>query len=333
MIIKSFDLKNNLKKKTNIYLLYGQNNELIDEVINRDIKTLFSKNLYSYDETEVLSDRDNFEISLFNKSFFENQKLIIINRVSDKILDLIKSIIEKKNDDIKIILKTGILEKKSKLRNFFEKKDNLIIVPFYEDNYQSLYALAQKFLSENKIKISPENINFILEKCKGSRVNLKNELIKIQNFSQNKSLIKFEDLLKVTTSAGDYKISELTDQCLAKNKNKTINILNENTPSIEDNILILKSFLFKLKRLKKIKENMVTKKNEDQVLAAYKPPIFWKDKAIIKKQLNCLSLEDISKFIKKVSELELLVKKNSNISGQITNNFIFETLDQSNNLI
>ena len=327
MIIKSYDLKNNLKKEVNIYLLYGQNTDLIDEIINKDIKKSFSDNFYNYEETEILSDKDNFKESIFNKSFFEKEKLIIINRATDKILDLIKDIVEKKDSDLKIILKSNILEKKSKLRNFFEKNNNLIIAPFYEDNYQTLLYLTQNFLRENKIKISTQNINYILEKAKGSRKNLRNELDKIKSFSLSKKLIEFDDLLKITSSAENYKISELTDQCLAKNRNKTINILNENISSIDDNILILKSFLYKLKRLKKLKEEIENKKNQDQALASYKPPIFWKDKDIIKKQLNTLSITDIKIFIKKVNELELLIKKNASLSNEITNNFIFETIN------
>ncbi len=333
MIVKSYELKNKLKNEINIYLLYGQNIDLIDEVINTDIKKIFSKNLYNYEETEVLSDRDTFKVNLFNKSFFDNEKLIIINRVSDKILDLIKDILEKKNDDIKIILKAGILEKKSKLRSYFEKNNDLIIVPFYEDNYQTLLYLTQNFFNENKIKISTQSINYILEKSKGSRVSLKNELEKIKSYSQKKLSIDLDDLIKITSSAENYKISELTDQCLAKNKDKTINILNENNSSIEDNILIIKSFLYKLKRLKKLKEEIKIKKNHDQVISSFRPPIFWKDKDIIKKQLKNLSTNDINVLIKKVVKIELLIKKNSNLSNEITNNFIFETIENPNNLI
>ncbi len=333
MIIKSYDLKNNLKKDVNIYLLYGQNTDLIDEVINNNIKKSFSDNLYNYEESEILLNKDNFEESIFNKSFFEKEKLIIINRVTDKILDLVKDIIEKKDSDLKIVLKTNILEKKSKLRNFFEKSKNLIIVPFYEDNYQTLLRLTQNFFKENKIKISTQNINYILGKTKGNRINLKNELEKIKNFSQNRSSIELNDLVKITNSAENYKISELTDQCLARNRNKTINILNENISTADDNILIIKSFLYKLKRLKQLKEEMENKKNHDQVLSSYKPPIFWKDKDIIKKQLNILSLNDIKIFIKKVNELELVVKKNVSLSNEITNNFILETINNSNNSV
>ncbi len=333
MIIKSYELKKNLNKDINIFLFYGQNSELIDETIQKEITTVFTKNSYCYDENEIMSNKSAFEESIFNKSFFESEKLIIINRVTDKILELIKDIREKKDNDLKIILKSGVLEKKSKLRNFFEKNNDLIIIPFYEDNYQALMFFAQNFCKENKIKISTQNINFVLEKTKGDRLNLKNELEKIKSFSQNKLTIEFNDLLKIINSSEDYKISELTDHCLAKNKQKIIRILNDNNSTMEDNILILKSFLYKLKRLEKLKKEIEIKKNQDQVISSYKPAIFWKDKDIIKKQLTTLSINDIKLFINKINALELLIKKNSNISTQITNNFIFETLEDTNNLI
>ena len=286
MIIKSYELKKNLNKDINIFLFYGQNSELIDETIQKEITTVFTKNSYCYDENEIMSNKSAFEESIFNKSFFESEKLIIINRVTDKILELIKDIREKKDNDLKIILKSGVLEKKSKLRNFFEKNNDLIIIPFYEDNYQALMFFAQNFCKENKIKISTQNINFVLEKTKGDRLNLKNELEKIKSFSQNKLTIEFNDLLKIINSSEDYKISELTDHCLAKNKQKIIRILNDNNSTMEDNILILKSFLYKLKRLEKLKKEIEIKKNQDQVISSYKPAIFWKDKDIIKKQLK-----------------------------------------------
>ena len=306
---------------------------MINEIIDKNIKPYFSKNLYNYEEAEILSNKDNFKESLFNKSFFEQNKLIIVNRVTDKLLELVEELLEKKDDDIRIILKTGILEKKSKLRNFFEKNKDLIVIPFYEDNYQTLHLLAENFFKHNKIKISNQNINFVLEKTKGNRINLKNELEKIKSFSQNKQSIEIEDLIKITSSGEDYKISELTDQCLAKNRKKTINILNENSNAIEDNILILKSFLYKLKRLKKLKEQTSINKSLDQAISSYRPPIFWKDKEIIKQQLMVLSDEEIKLLIKKINNLELTIKKNSGISNQIINNFILEKLGNSNSLI
>ena len=326
MIIKHYELKNNLKVKNNYFLLYGQNSGLIEEIIDKDLKPIFSKNIFKYDELEILSDINAFKEGLVNKSFFENDKLIIINRVSDKILDIIKEISDKNDENLKIILKSGNLEKKSKLRNFFEKSKNLIIIPFYEDTHQSLLFLAQNFFRENKIKISPQNINYIIENSKGNRINLKNELEKIKNFSQKKLSVELNEIIKLTNLAENYNISELTDQCLARNKKKTLNILNENNPSPEDNILILKNFLYKLKRLKKLKLELENKKNTDAVISSYKPPIFWKDKDIIKQQLKIWSLPQIKSLINKTNDMELLIKKNSQASNQIVNNFILEKL-------
>ena len=145
MIVKHYNLKNNLKKNINFFLLYGSNNGLIDETIEKIFKPIFSKNIYRHDEEEILDDVGSFKERILNKSFFDNDKLVIINRASDKILRVIEEIIEKKTEDIKIIIKSGVLEKKSKLRGFFEKNNNTIIVPFYEDNYQSLMMIAQNF--------------------------------------------------------------------------------------------------------------------------------------------------------------------------------------------
>tara|TARA_Y100000992_G_scaffold131706_1_gene86914 strand:- start:413 stop:1408 length:996 start_codon:yes stop_codon:yes gene_type:complete len=331
MIVKYFDLKKEIKKNNNFYLLYGQNSGLIEETINNTLKPNFSKNLYSLDEKEILANENHFKEGILNKSFFDDDKLIIINRATDKILDTIKEIIEKKIDDLKIILKSEILEKKSKLRNYFEKNKDTIIVPFYEDNYQSLLFLAQKFIKEKKIKISSQNINFIIERSKGNRINLKNELEKIFIYSLEKDSINLEEIVKLTNLAENYNISNLIDQCLAGNKKKTVQILNENNPSSDDNILIVKNFLYKLKRLKKLKENLEINENVEIILSSYKPTIFWKDKEIIKQQLKVWTLKKIRAQIREINELENQIKKNSQISNLTVNNFIFDSLNTINN--
>ena len=331
MILKHYDLKKKLEKNINFYLLYGPNSGLIEETINDVFKPAFSKNIYHYDENEVLANTNEFKERVFNKSFFENDKLIIINRSSDKLLYLVDEIIEKKIEDIKIVLKSNILEKRSKLRNFFEKKKETIIVPYYEDNNQTLLSLAQNYFKEKKIKISNQNINFIIERAKGNRINLKNELEKISNYSHKKLTIDFNEILKLTNLAENYNVSDLTDQSLAKNKKKTLHILNENSPSAEENILILKTFLYKLKRLKKLKIELEINKSTENVISSYKPPIFWKDKDIVKQQLKIWSLNQIKMLIKKINNLELLLKKNSQISSHLINDFILEQLEITNN--
>ena len=150
MIVKFFDLKKNLKSNINFYLLYGPNSGLIEETINNTLKPDLSINIFNYDESEILSNLDEFKDGIFSKSFFDKDKLIIINRATDKILHIIEEIIDKDIKDLKIIIKSGVLEKKSKLRKFFETNKGVIIIPFYEDNYQSLTSIAQIFFREKK---------------------------------------------------------------------------------------------------------------------------------------------------------------------------------------
>ena len=260
MIIKSFEIKNKINKKTNFYLLYGPNTGLLENTIENFLKPIFSKNIFRYEESEIINNIDVFKSNIFNKSFFENEKLIIIDRSSDKIYNLIKEIIELNPDDIKIIIKSTNLEKKSKLRNFFEKNKEVVIIPHYEDNYQTLSLLTENFLKEKKIILSKEIINIIIGKARGNREVLKNELEKIYFLSRTRSTISQEQIIKLTNLIENYDISELINECLIKNKNKTIKILNENNLTFEDNIIIMKSFLNKLKRLQKLKEEILSTK-------------------------------------------------------------------------
>ena len=334
MILKSFNLKKYLiKSNTNIFLLYGENTGLIDQTIKDIFLPIFPKSVSNYDESEILRDVENFKSALFNKSFFEDEKLIIINRGTDKILSIIEELIEKKTQDIKVIIKSNFLEKKSRLRKFFEKDENTVIVAYYEDSYQTLYQLVQNFFKEKKLSISSENINLIIDRSKTNRNNIRTELEKILIFSKNKTTVQTKDLVKLINLSENHDISELVDQCLSKNKKKTINILNENNLNTDENILILRSFLNKLKRLKKLRINLEENKNIEQVLSSFRPQIFWKDKDVIKQQLNNMSLVEIDYLIKKINKLELEIKRNFLLSNQIMTNFILENLDRTNSAI
>lgn len=330
MIVKSLDLKKNLKDNKN-FLLYGVNSGLINQTINDVLKPNFSKNIHNYDEQEILSNPDQFKEDILNKSFFENDKLIIINRASDKIKNILEEAIEKQIDDLTIIVKSGVLDKKSKLRNFFEKGKNTITIAFYEDGYRELNSIIQKFFYDKKIKISSQSINILIERSNGNRINLINELNKISNYLLNKKKIDYEEIGKLTNLSENHKISDLTDHALANNKLKTLNIINENNLSSEDYILILKNFLYKIKRLKKLKKNLEENKNLESVISSYKPPIFWKEKDIIKNQLKIISLKKLNALSVKVNNLEKLIKQNSKVAGILLYNFVLELLNTSSN--
>jgi len=331
MIFKSYELNKIDLKKKNFFLLYGENQGHKNEVIKTKFKKNFSENIFNYEEAEVINNKEDFFNNILSKSFFENEKLIIISRASDKIKEIMEEIVDKKIEDLTIILNSNILDKKSKLRSFFEKNKDTICIPFYDDNNQTLMGIVNNFFRDKKISISQQAINVIVERCRGDRQNLHNELQKIQSFLIDKTKINIEDLLKLTNLAENYNVSELIDSCLAKNKKKTVHILNENNFSVEDCILVIRTFLIKAKRLLKLSEAIIQEKNIDDVISSFKPPIFWKDKEIVKLQIKNWSYENIKILIYKINETELLVKKNSASSINILSNFIIEQVTMSNN--
>tara|TARA_B110000305_G_scaffold51526_1_gene56268 strand:+ start:2663 stop:3655 length:993 start_codon:yes stop_codon:yes gene_type:complete len=329
MIIKSFEL-NKVKIKSNFFLFYGENQGHKKEVIKNKFQIKYKESTYRYDENEILINKENFFNNVLSKSFFENEKLIIINRATDKILDTIEELIERKIEDLIIILNANILEKKSKIRSLFEKKKEAICVAFYEDNAQTLSDIANNFFKANSVSISQEAINLIIQRARGDRLNLNNELEKIKNYISNKKKIELRDILKLTNLAENYNVSELVDSCLSKNKKKTINILNENNYTLEDCILIIRTFLMKSKRLAKLSNEFKKTKNIDATILSSKPPIFWKEKEVVKHQLRSWSLDEVKKLIYQINEVELLIKRHNNNSISILFDFIIETMSPIN---
>ena len=329
MISKYYEIKK-FKNKINFFLFYGENEGQKIDVIQSDFNEFTKENTYKYSEKDIIENKQIFFENIYSKSFFENEKLILISDVSDKILNLIQEIIESNMNDVVIILIAKRLDKKSKLRNYFEKEKIVLIVPFYEDTPQTLLSIAKKILFENKINLSSENINLIIERSQGDRINLKNELQKIINLSQNNKKLELEDISKLTNLSENYSAAELVDNCLSKNKKRTLNILNENIPSSEDNILILRTFLIKLKRLRKLRLNLRENNNIDQAINSFKPPIFWKEKNVIKQQIKIWELNDIENFIVDLNNTESLIKKNPQISNQIMNNMILDKVQNTN---
>ena len=323
MICKFYEV-GKYKEKINFYLFYGENEGQKIDVIQSNFNEFTKENTFKYNEKEIIENKQLLFENIYSKSFFENEKLILVSEVTDKSVDLIKQIISDNISDVKIVLIAKRLDKKSKIRNLFEKEKIALIVPFYEDSPQTLITIAKKILTENKINLSQENLNLIIEKAQGDRINLKNELQKIVLLSKNKKKIDLNDIYKLTNLSENYSANELVDNCLSKNKKKTLNILNENIPSSEDNILILRTFLNKLKRLRKLRLSLRESNNVDQTINAFKPPIFWKDKDIIKQQIKIWGLDDIETFIVDLNNTESLIKKNPQVSNQIINNMILD---------
>ncbi|MDC0356711.1 DNA polymerase III subunit delta [Candidatus Pelagibacter sp.] len=329
MIIKSYEINKIIFDKNRLVLFYGKNEGFKNEAINYLIKN--KDEITRYEEKEILENINNFTESILSKSLFESEKIIIIKRASDKILKIIDEIDLKNIDDIKIIFIADNLEKKSKLRSLFEKDKNYICVPFYPDTNQTLSKLAYNYLKKINISISPSNINLIVNKCNGDRETLLNELNKIEYFSKNGKKITTENIAKLTNLIENHGISELIDNCLAKNKRKIVNILNENNFNNEDCILITRTFLNKAKRILKLSSEFQNNKNIDLTISSAKPPIFWKDKEITKQQIYKWTPENIKQLIYKLSEIELLIKKNIKNSINLITDFILNQASLNTN--
>jgi len=339
MIIKSYEInKNKLNLlKYNFILMYGENFGL-----KKDIKEIFINNLKPSDknieiislyENEISEKEENFYNLIYSGSLFSNKKIIIINEATDKIMKQINDIYEKYPENVFLIFLADILEKKSKLRNFFETNKKTVCIPCYLDSDRDLQFIARSELNKIKISSSTEIINLLVEKSNGDRNNLKNEIEKIKSFSLNKGKIDIDDLKSLINFSGDYKFDIFINECLSGNIQQYKKIISELYNSAVNQILLLRILSSKTQRLLRIKQQEKNTKidNLDSLISSVKPAIFWKEKPVVKKQLTLWKTSDLKEMINEINKTEFMCKKNPNISKAILFNFFSQTCLKANN--
>ena len=337
MIIKSYQVPSKKSDffKYNFFLLYGENIGLkkeIRELITTEKKKK-SKNLeilFLY-ETEILNNEENFYNSIFGGSLFGDKKIITIYDATDKIIDKLSYVYEECPNNICLIIFSEILEKKSKLRIFFETNKKTICIPCYLDNEKDLAVIAQLELKRNNITLSREIINLLIEKSNSDRNNLRNEINKIISYSLNKKTLVIEDVKSLINFSGDYKSDIFINECLCGNIKQYKKIISELYTSAVNQILLLRILSNKIQRLLKMKESEDKTSNIDSLINATKPPIFWKEKSLVKKQLSIWSLNDLKKMINEINNTELLCKKNPNISNVVFFSFFTKICKKASN--
>ena len=318
MILKSYETSK-INNDINIILFYGKNDGLKEVSIKEIIK---NQTVLNYDQSEIIESQQNFFEEIYSHSFFEKEKTIIIKRASDKIVNIVEKIDLSKIGNTKIILDADNLEKKSKLRSRFEKEKNFICIAFYPDTVQTLIKLTFNYFKERKISISSSSISLIVNKINGDRKALFNELNKLEIYSKKGKAIDDKIITKIVNLNENYEINELVNSYFAQNQKKVMSILNENNFSNEDCIMIIRSFLNKSKKLLNLSNDYLKNQNIEATIASSKPPIFWKEKEIVKQQIYKWNPKDIKNVIYKLNEIELLIKRNINISKHIITDFI-----------
>ena len=314
MIYKSYSVEENISSISGkIFLFYGENLGLQNDLKNK-IRKLDNKALIkNFNQEEILADENKFFNELLNKSLFEDTKIFFINQTNDKILELIKEI-EIKEDNQKVFLFSELLDKRSKLRNYFEKSNKLGIVACYADNEISLKKIILNKL-EGYTGLTSQNINIIIENCGLDRSKLNNELIKIATFFKNKIIDtdKLETLLNLKVNNN---FDLLKDRALVGNKTKTNKLISDTILENEKNIFYLNIINQRLMKLLEVNKN--TKDgNVEGAINKIKPPIFWKDKALFSLQARKWNKVKLKKMLHQTYKIELKIKSNSQVSQSL----------------
>ena len=335
MLIKSYKILEKDLNFLNSFLIYGENTGLKQDIVKSVIELKEKKNIkykqFKFEEEEIIKNQNDFFNLIFSGSLFDKKKVIFINRTTDRLFNLISEISKKDIKDILIFFEADQLEKKSKIRNLFEKDNNLVCIACYQDNNFDLIKIINDEIKQTKIKLSTESINLLIERASGDRNNLRNEVNKLKSFALDKQMVSYDQVKELTNMVGNYQNDYIVNICLNGDKKKLNKMLRENNFSFEDFLILLKIFSKKIHRLLKIKIFNRLEKNLDQIFNQIRPPIFWKEKEDVKKQVRLWNEKKLNLIIKKINEIELNCKKNHELSTNITLDFLSTVCDEVNN--
>ena len=314
MIYKSYLIEQNINLlDKNLFLLYGVNLGLKNEL--KDKIKFQNKNaeIINLSQDDIICNIDNFFNEILNISLFDEKKIYFINQVNDKILDAIK-IIEPKIDYQKIYLISESLDKRSKIRNYFEKSNNCGVVACYNDNEISFKKIIIERLKNYK-GVTAENINLISDKCNFNRDKLNNELDKIYTFFLGKNIDRHKlEILLDNKINNDFSL--LKDEAFNGNKIETNKLLSDTIIDSEKNVLYLNIINQRLLKLNEIFK-LIGQTSLEKAIDMLKPPIFWKDKPAFLKQAKKWNMNKIKKILNKTYSLELEIKSNSIVNKNI----------------
>ena len=314
MIYKSYLIEQNINLlDKNLFLFYGENLGLKNEL--KDKIKFQNKNaeIINLSQDNIISNIDNFFNEILNISLFDEKKIYFINQVNDKILDIIK-IIEPKIDSQKFYLISESLDKRSKIRNYFEKSNNCGVVACYNDNEISFKKIIIERLKNYK-GVTTENINLISDKCNLNRDKLNNELVKIYTFFLEKNIDRNKlEILLDNKINNDFSL--LKDEAFNGNRIETNKLLSDTIIDSEKNILYLNIINQRLHKLNEIFK-LIGQTSLEKAIDMLKPPIFWKDKPAFLKQAKKWNINKIKKILNKTYNLELEIKSNSIVNKNI----------------
>lgn len=326
MIIKSFSINyEKLFSDYKINLIYGENFHLKNEIISK-LSHVFKKNNFKtkfIKEDEILKNIEILDNYLNQDNLFGDQEILIIQNTTDKLLNYINL----EDQDKKIILVSDNLTKKDNLRNIAEKSQYISCVACYEDNEKTLQSLLQIGITKLGLKIPYEVINQLFNINKLNRNDINSGLEKLALITKDKKLDHetFSTLFNTTSS---YDAFEISNALLLGDKTQLNKILSSFYHFAINFNEVLGPLKYKINKLLDIHEFNKNQNNVSLAVDSYKPPIFWKEKDLVKKQLTKWNKNELNTLLDKINEIEILCKLNHEIAETIFNKFLLDIVSK-----
>ena len=319
MIIKEFEIEKIIKEKKRLifFLIYGPNEGLIRDHINRVTSSYINKQEYeiiNFNCKELDTDPQKLNDIIKTVSMFYKNKLLIIEELKDKHIKIIEDIIGNPQGNDICIIKSNNLSKSSKIRKLFENDKSCFSLACYEDDNRSLMKSIDSFIQQNQINMDRETKNYLLQSLSNDRMISKNELEKILLFNNNSGeKIELDELKKLLNDTSSINLNKMNENVMYGNTLKSSKIIHKLLSEGSSPITLLRS-LTNYTLIQETKIEMKKGNSFDVAIKILKPPVFWKDKDSFQKHCLKWPIRNIEKVLSSLLEAEIFCKLNSKLA-------------------
>lgn len=243
-------------------------------------------------------------------SMMGGNRLIRIENAGDKLTPLVKEYLETPNEQALIVLEAGELGPRSSLRKACEAAKNAAAVPCYVEDERDLSRLIRETLQSETLSAEHDAVQWLAANISGNRQKARSELEKLITYKgTDKTPVSLEDARNACGESGATALDDLVYATAGHNPDKALRTFAKLTEEGVVFIVTLRSLQNHFRKLHITKSRMEQGINAENAMKSLAPPIFFKQQAAFKGQLQNWSLHGLNLVLNKLNDLEAQCKK------------------------
>lgn len=273
-----------------IVLVFGQDDGLIVELAGKIAKAVAGGDdlaLIRLEAAQVMADPGSLADAVMSIPMFGGRRAIWLRDAGTRALQpMIEPLIGKIPRDTLLVIEAGDLKKGTGLRKLIEEHPRAIAIVCYADDDQTIATLAQEEARAHGLSIDRDAVQLLEGLLGGDRMATRGEIRKLCLYALKSGTIKAEDVEAVIGDVSGFAMDELVDAVALGDLHDVDHAMRRLTADGSHLPVALGAVARHFQALARGRVAVDEGRRPAEVVERMAPPIFWKRKESVARQLS-----------------------------------------------